>query len=381
MKYIRFMRVGWIPVLAVLVLGASFVRPALASNDTARHTTQTAHQAAGSSINATIYLTTGTLAPMFQSRIDQQVPSAVNSAIANMVSRLPSQDRGWASEMATTLIQPSATLLSLAPQQKGLAATLRLSLYPGDPKAITAAILVSFHAADSSTVQVSASPLNGGPALVNGPVSTFQIPIGSLNTIATTPACGNAALAINLQFPVTLGQASSQVTANTTASGSRIPLTAKLNAQTLAANGVNSFIEIPASSLSALGNSLGSMSVGSNFTAQNIRVRVQGSNLDILSDIYWSGLNIGTADSTLTPSAAGGKLVMHVVSTNLSLFGLFTFPVNNYNQQIEQTLNSKLGNAFSGKFYVTSAAIGPNSQLTCAAGDSLVLTGSMPAIS
>jgi hypothetical protein len=384
MKYLRFRRVGWILVLAISVLGVTFMTPALASNNTARHTTQThtAQQTNSSSLNAIIYLTTGSLASTFQSRINQQVPNAVNTAIVNMVSKLPQQDRGWATEMATTLIQPSAVLKNLAPRQGGLAMTLLLSLYPGDPKAITSSMLISFKVLSSSTVQVSASSINGGPSLVNGPLTTFQLPIGSLNSINSTPSCGNAALALNLQFPVTLGQASSQVqrlTSNVPATGKN-PSTANLDTNRLNAPNANAFIEVPAASLSSLSNSIGSMPAGGSFTAKNIRIVVQGSNIHILSDIYWSGLNIGTADTTIAPSAAGGNMVMHVLSTDISIFGIFTFPMNNYNQQIEQTLNSKLGNAFAGKFYVTQAGIGPNSSLPCAASDSLVLAGNISAL-
>jgi hypothetical protein len=117
------------------------------------------------------------------------------------------------------------------------------------------------------------------------------------------------------------------------------------------------------------------MPVGNSFTAQNIRIQVEGSDIHILADIYWSGLNIGTADTTIAPGASGGNLTLHVTNTNFSLFGLFSFPMNSYNQQIEQTLNAKLGTAFAGQFYVSNAAIGPNSQLPCAKSDSLVLTG------
>ncbi len=384
MKNLRFMRVGWILVLAVVVLGVTFMTPALASNNTARHTTQAqaAQRAASSSLNAIVYLTTGSLASTFQNRINQQVPNAVNTAIINMVSTLPKQDRGWATEMATTLIQPSAALVKLAPQQGGLAMALRLSLYPGDPKAIASNMLIKFKVLNSSTVQVSASPLNGGPSLLNGPLTTFQMPLGSLNSINSTPGCGNAALALNLQFPVALGQASSQAQshiASISTTGMN-PLTANLGAKKLDAGNVNSFIEVPAASLSSVGSSIGSLPVSGSFTAKNIRITVQGSNIHILSDIYWGGLNIGTADTAVSPSAAGGNMVMHVLSTNLSIFGLFSFPMNNYNQQIEQTLNSKLGTAFAGKFYVDQAEIGPNSLLPCAAGDSLVLTGNISAL-
>src|SRR5205085_7200319 len=118
--------------------------------------------------------TTGSLASTFQIRIDQQVPNAVNAAISNTVSTLPAKDQGWATEMATTLIQPSAALVSLYPQQGGLAMRLRLSLYPGDPQAITSSMLISFHVDNSSTVQVIASLLNGGPPIFTVPLSPFQ---------------------------------------------------------------------------------------------------------------------------------------------------------------------------------------------------------------
>lgn len=381
MKHLRFMRVGWMPVLAILVLGVSLLTPALASNNTARHTAQTARQAASTSLNAIVYLTTGTLATMFQSRINQQIPVAVNGAITNMVSKLPKQDQGWAYEMATTLIQPSAALVSLAPQAGGLAMTLLLSLYPGDPKAITSSLLISFKVVSSTTAQVSASPINGSPALVSGPIATFKMPLGSLNSIKATPGCGGAALALNLQFPVSLGQASAQmqsVASNIPGSGNA--LAANLNGQTPSATNVNSFIEIPAAALSSLTGGLGSIPVGNGLTAQNIRISVQGSNIVLKADILWNGLNIGTASTTIAPSAAGGNMVLHVLSTTMSLFGFINFPINSYNAQIEQTLNSKLGNAFAGKFYVDAAAIGPNSQLPCAAGDSLVLSGNMAAL-
>src|SRR5215831_8702203 len=211
MKSLRILRVGWIPAVAALVLGVTILTPALASNGVAQHTTQTPEQANSSSLNAIVYLTTGSLASTFQNRINQQVPGAVNAAISNAVSVLPARDQSWAMEMATTLIQPSAALVNLYPQRGGLVMRLRLSLYPGDPLAITASSLIKFNVLNASTVQVSATPINGGPSLINGPLTTFQMPLGSLNSIYSTPGCGSSALALNLQFPVTLGQASSQV--------------------------------------------------------------------------------------------------------------------------------------------------------------------------
>ena len=379
MRHIRYIKVAWILLLAVLVLGVSIISPAAASNKTVKHTAQTAHQSAATSINATFYLATASMQSLFQSNINTQVPVSVNSDITSMISTLPKQDQGWAYLMATTLIQPSATLVSLVPQKGGLAMTLRLSLYPGDPKPITSSMLISFSVLNSSTAQVSASPLNGSPALMTGPLSTFKIPLGSLNKIAATPNCGASALALNLQFPVALGQvqpSSQGQLANVSTAGNQNFMTSQIETKTLDPNSVNSFIEIPASSLASLGGTIGSMPVGNGLTAQNMRIGVQGSNILVTTDIIWNGLNIGTAVTTMTPSASGGKVVVHVVNTTLNLFGFIPFPLNSYNAQTEQTLNSKLGSAFSGTYYVTSARIGPNSQLTCAAHDSLVLSGS-----
>ncbi len=377
MKKLRFIQTGWVLLLAALVLGVSFITPALASTNTARHTN--ARQAAGTSVGASIYLSLGLLEPRFQQNLDQQVPQDVNRAIDALVSKLPPQDQVWTREMAATLIQPSAALQSLVPQQNGLAMNILLALYPGDPRPISAGILVSFSLLDSSTVQVSTSPLNNGPALSSGPQSTFSVPMGTLTSVNTTPGCGDSALALHLQIPVSLGQTASISTQGQAAlasvSGHGNPMAVTLgNSQR--DSGANTFIEIPAASLSALSGSMGNMPVDSSFTAENIRINVQGSTIHILSDIYWAGLNVGTADTTMVPGASGGSLSMHVTNTSFSLFGLFNFPMNSYNQQIEQTLNSKLGPAFAGKFNVTAAAIGPNSHLPCAKGDSLVLTGS-----
>ncbi len=369
MKHIRILRVGRILALAASVLGITFMTPALASNNTAQNVSRTA----SSSLNAIVYLSTGSLAATFQNRIDQQIPAAVNSAIANAVSSLPAKDQAWAAEMATTLIQPSATLESLYPRQGGLAMSLRLSLYPGDPQAITSSMLVKFSVLNSSTAQVSSIPLNGGPSLVSGPLTTFHMPLGGLNSIYSTPGCGSSALALNLQFPVALGQTVSQAQPFTTN-------TISMASTHRVAGSVNSFIVIPASSLSSVGSSIGTMPVSKSISARNVRIVIQGGNIHILSDIYWIGINIGTADTAVSPGAAGGHLVLYVLSTNLNIFNLFSFPLNSYNQQIQQTLNAKLGNAFNGKFYVSQAGIGPTGLMPCAAGDSLVLAGNIAAL-
>ncbi len=282
--------------------------------------------------------------------------------------------------MAKTLIQPTATLTSLSTQPGGLAISLRLSLYPGDPQPILANELISLSVIDSSTIQVSAKPLSGSPALVNGPLTTFRISLGQLSSISTTPTCGDASIAVSLQFPVALGQsqANSQVLAATTNSLASIsPNQPHLEAaHSNTATGSNSYVELPASSLASMGNSIGGLPINSSMTAKNIAVGIAGSNLLITSDIYdsfWG--KIGTAVTTVAPTAAGGNLAVHVLNTNLTILNIFTFPYNSYNQQIEKTLNTKLNGALAGKFYVSQASIGPNAHVPCEANNSLVLTG------
>jgi len=377
MKQRRYIRIAWVALLALLLLGL-VATPVGATSTSTRQAQYAQLTTPGStSVNATIYLATATLQPIFQSRISQQVPEAFNAAIASMVSKLPKQDQGWAQQMASTLIQPSVALTGLSPQAGGLATSIRISLYPGDPKPINASMLVSFKVSNSSTVQVSVQPMQGSPALINGPIATFQIPIGRLNSIKTTPTCGDAALAVNLQFPVSMNQAQARA-------ANRSALSAPLQAQTSTryhapTGGVASYIELPASSLAEMGSTVGTIVIDSrnNLTARNIRIGVRGSNIALVSDIYWGNFRLGTATTLVVPRAAGGNLVVHVISTSVAIFGIFSFPYNSYNQQIQQTLNSKLNGALAGKFYVTQAAIGGNAHVPCAAGDSLVMTGNV----
>ncbi|MBV9258108.1 MAG: hypothetical protein JO215_08830, partial [Ktedonobacteraceae bacterium] len=92
-----------LPIIALPLL----VMPARA----AQHSGFSATRNLGTTpINATVYLTTDALQPIFQARINQQVPGTVNNAISAIINNMPANDRGWAGQMATTLIQPSATL-------------------------------------------------------------------------------------------------------------------------------------------------------------------------------------------------------------------------------------------------------------------------------
>ncbi len=368
-------RIGWV-LLLTLVVSALVVTPVKAA------TRQIRTQQDTTPLNATIYLTNGTLSPIFQGRVNQQVPSAVGAAIAAIVNKLPTVDQGWASTMATTVIQPTALLTSLAPQQGGLAASLRISLYPGDPKPMNASMLIKFSILDSSTVQVSVQPLPGSPTLVSGPITTLHIPVGQLSSILATPSCGDSALAVNLQVPISLGGVSAAPTTQTgqvTNSLSTMRQQQQVSQQThmVSASGVNTYVEIPATSLAALGNSLGSFPIGqNNMSAQNLQISVQGSNIVVTSDIILgSSFKLGTAVTTVQPTAIGGNLAVNVLSTTLTVLQVFTFPTDSYNAQIQQTLNAKLGTALSGKFNISSAAIGTNGHVPCTANDSLVLTG------
>lgn len=370
----KYLRLGWVALLTVLLL-ALMVTPASAAQRSVRRAVKAQDT---TNINATIYLSNALLQPLFQSRIDAAVPTAVNNAIAGIVGGLPTQDRSWAQQMATTLLQPSATLVSLVPAQGGIMATLRVNLYNGDPQPITAKLLVKFGVVSASTIQVTVQPMSGSPTLVNGPIATFNIPIGSLNSINATSSCGDAALAVSLQFPVSLGntQTGSTTQQNSNALASpRQPMQYQRERATQD-SGVSSYVEVPATSLSQLGNGIGTLPINSSFSAQNIQVSVQGSNLIVNSDIMWGSFRLGVATTTFAPLAQNGNLALQIVGkTQLTWADIFKFPFNTYDPQIQQMINSKLSGALTGKFNVTDAAIGPNSHIPCAASDSLVLTG------
>lgn len=362
-KRARLLHLIWLPLLLVTLVSGLFV---------VRTRNASAATQAATPLNATIYVATSTLKPLFQSHIDALVPTAFNGAIAGIVNKMPAADRALIGQMASALLQPSASLTSLTPQQAGLAASLVLSLYTGDPKPTNADMLFQFKVLDSSTAQVSASALNGSPALVSGPVATLKLPFGQLNSIVATPSCGDSGLSANLQIPVSLGTGSGQAQQGQTG-GQQVPLSSKV---TSAASPVSAYVEIPNASLASLGGSVGTIQIDSTFSARNVRFSISGGQIVITSEIYFNNfIDVGTATSYVQPQASNGNLAVKVVKTTLTLLGIFTVPMDSYNQQIQQTLNSKLNGALAGKFNVTAAGIGPLSNLPCVAGDSLLLTG------
>lgn len=368
-------------ILAVLALCALLYTPVLAAQGP-QHANARSNT---TPLNAHVYLTAQTLQPLFQANISQQIPQIVGNALNSTIDQLPKQDQGWASQMANALLQPSATLLSLTPESTGLLTSIQVSLYPGDPKPTTLSLLIGFSVANASTIQISAlPPANGGQSILSGPLTTMQIPLGTLNSIATTPNCGDSDLAINLQFPVALGSTSSTSSQSSMlGQASSVPMS-QIIAQTGTASASEqtstptSYIEIPEASLAKLGSSLGDMPISSSLTAENIHVSTSGHNLSVTSDIHWHGLLIGTATSTMNPGAQKGNLVVTVQNTVMQILdGLISFPVNSYNQQIEQMLNTKLNGALDGQFTVAQASIGANPHVSCAAASSLILSGTL----
>jgi hypothetical protein len=377
-RHIRFLQVGWISLLLLLLL-ALMVTPVSANSSAAQRSPQQNNPT--TAVAANIYITLGTLEPLFQSNINNAVPGAANNAINSIVSSLPQKDRSWAQIMATTLFQPSATLTGLTRQSNGLVASLQLSLYAGDPHPINASLLTSFSVASASSIAVTAKPVYGSPTLVNGPISTFHVPFGQLNSIRTTTTCGDAALNVGLQFPISLAQGQTQSQVQST--GLNAPVSpVMLQQRTLVdknsdpATNTNSYVEIPAASIAAIGNSIGSFPVNSSQTAKNIQVSVQGNQIVVTSDIYdsfWG--HIGSAVTLMAPTTSNGNIAVKVLSTTFKLFGFISIPYDSYDQSIQQSLNQKLAGALAGKFNATSAQIGPNAQIPCAASNSLLLTG------
>jgi hypothetical protein len=336
-------------------------------------------------LNASVYLTTESLKPIFQDQINQQVIEISGSTMNKMIGSLPAADQGWARSMAGALIQPSATLTQLTPQNDGFDTKLTLSMYPGDPKPIDAAMLVTFGVRDVSTIQVSAQPVPGSPELANGPLTTFTVPVGQLQSVNTSPGCGNMGLKVNIQMPVNFSIASNQSQNNQVALSSNQALAdiqqprVSYTTQNRAANTLDAYAEIPNSSLSALGSAIGTIKINSVLTAEKLSIGTQDNGLVIISQIYTQPLHVwvATATTPVQPSAENGQLVMHVPSpgTRVQAGPFFNFPNTSFDPKIEQMLNSNLGDALVGKFTVNGVSVGAGAGLSCADSSSLILQG------
>ncbi len=344
---------------------------------------------ANSTLDAKIYLTHDVLEQLFQNSINQQIPQLTDKTIQGIVGSSPASDQGWVGQIAHALVQPSVTLTDLTPQANGFNTSLKLSLYPGDPKPTTSHMLVTFSILNASTIQVSSQAVAGSKPLMTGPLTTIQVPLGTLTNIQTTPTCSNANLELGLQIPLVNAQGqttSNSYQANTvqpTPTTSMLSL-AKINKHTqqqtaVAAQTVSTYVEVPFSSLSALTTGIGTIPINNSLEAKNIKLSVQQGKLvataDIISLAFGSPLlQLGTATTIIEPQAANGKLLLHVDKTTLNVL-IFTFSADSYNQQIQQQLNAQIGDALSNSLNISNATIGPNTQVPCAAPDSLLLSG------
>lgn len=330
-------------------------------------------------LNAHIYLATDALRPVFQERIDAQVPSTFASTLKGITDGIPGDSRDWASKMAKVLIQPSAMLTGLSPQAGGMVTSMRISLYPGDPRPIDANLLVRFSVLNATTIQVSAFPLQGSPTLVNGPLTTLPTPLGQLQSIHTTPGCGTNALDVGMQLPINLDAPAATQNAVFTQGQPGSSTLVSWQEPASAKAGTHAYVEIPASSLSTLGPGLGVLSLGNDLFARNIQLSVSGNQLVATSDItLGTSLKLAKATTTILPLARQGKLAIQVQKTTVTIFSIFTFPYDTYNSQIEQELNGKLGGALGDKFTLDTASIGPNGNVPCAMGDSMILSVTAP---
>jgi hypothetical protein len=394
MKRMFYRQRAWI---LLLLLGLVFL---LATPVSAASQVQQQRRATTTNLPASVYIAMDSLQSMFQDQINQQVANLSASTMNGMLGSLPAADQGWARAMAGALIQPSATLTQLTPQSDGLNTQLSLSLYPGDPKPINAAMLVTFGVRDASTIQVNAQPVAGSPQLANGPLTTLAVPIGQLESINTTPNCGNVGLKTDILVPVTVASTGGQNQNNqfaqstspvnqTLAYTQRSQMTS-YKAQKRAATTANAFVEITNSSLNALGSAMGPLNIGKitivpwdpndPLTAENIQINTQGTGLWITADIYVQqkiGHNkIATAVAVAQPSAVNGQLVMTITSLQVKVFGLISLPPSataSYKTQLQDMLNSNLGAALAGQFTVNSVSIG--GAVACAASNSLILQG------
>jgi hypothetical protein len=378
MKYAR-----WIAFTLLVLFGL------VAEPVSAAHLTAQQRMATSTNLRVNVYLSTAALKPIFQQQIDQQVATLSNNMISDLLGGSSGADQDWMKGLAISLIQPAATLSQLTPQKDGLAASVSLSFYPGDPQPIKAAMFVIFSVRDASTIQVSARPVAGSPQLADGPLTTFSLPIGQLQGISTTPNCGSAALNAAILMPVTFhtNQTSTpdQNKPNPSPQGPPpLPFTSQSHQQPLSvsttsqqsATTLDADVEIPNSSLDVVGQGVGSLSIDNIWTAKNLHIKTQNNSIVITSDIALGETDIVLAKATtyVKPTAENGRLVMRVTNTTLSVF-VFSFASDAYNKQIENMLNSNLGNALAGKFNVNSVGFGGGTAIPCASSDSLLLHG------
>ncbi len=316
------------------------------------------HSSAGSqqanAMGVNVYISTAVLQKQFQDAISQSLPAQFNQRLLQQTSQLPASSHALVTQLAGELVQPSATLTQLVPQQKGLAATINISLFPHDPHPMHFSMLVTFNKKDATTVQVGAQALPGQPAPpATGNLGTSKVPLSQLNSVNITPRCGVAAERFN-------GIPPSGAAPQSSPSQGKIPI----------------FIEIPSAVISAGARSSnpGTMRIGPSLTVQNIQVTTQANGLMATTQIFLGPLQVAATRTLIQLSAANGKLIAKVTDTQLSV-GLLSFPVQDFNQLIQQMVNLQLNAQVGNSLYVTRVAFGPTNKIPCAARGSLLLEG------
>lgn len=301
-----------------------------------------------------IYLPIPAMQQQFQQSIQQQLPDQFNQSIMDQTKSLDPGTRTLANQLIGEVFQPSATLTQLTPEQGGLVSTINIGLFPDDPNPLSFSMLLAFNKINSHAAEVDASAVPGQPAPpTTGPQSNFDVGgFGTLNSIVPTPGCGNSALEMNISPsqtppPQNGGQ------------GAGFPL----------------FIEVPAAAFQAGAAGAGNMQIGAGFSAQNIQISLQGQGMVVSTQIAFEGTQVGSTMTTVQLSAANGTLVGTVTNTKVNIGGLFSLPIDAFNQTIQQQINQELGGMIGNMLNVTSVNFGPTADVPCATPGNMLLGG------
>lgn len=302
-----------------------------------------------------VYLPIGAMQQQFQQGISQTLPDQFNQSLEQQTKSLPSDIRPLVTQLVGELLQPSATLSQLTPQQEGLVASIKISLFPHDPHPSGFSMLLVFNKINSTSAEVDVKAVPGQPAPpAMGNLDTFNVSLGQLNSIGPTPGCGVSALKMNITTPQ--GQQS------TSSQGGGGP------------GGFPLFIEVPAAAFQQGAAAAGDMQLAAGFSVQNIQISLQGNGMLVTTQIAFAGLGVGSTTTAIQLSAANGKLVGTVTSTQVNVVGL-SFPLDNFDQDIQQMINQELGTMMGNMLYVTSVNFGPTAAIPCSKPGNMLLGG------
>ncbi|HLI69696.1 MAG TPA: hypothetical protein VKV19_08045 [Ktedonobacteraceae bacterium] len=303
-----------------------------------------------------VYLPIGALQQQFQQGISQTLPEQFNQSLAQQTKSLPPDIRSLVSQLVGELLQPSATLSQLTPQQEGLVASIRISLFPHDPHPSGFSMLLVFNKINATSAEVDVKAVPGQPAPpAMGNLDTFNVSLGQLNTIGPTPNCGVSALKMNISTPQ--GQ---QSTSGQGGGGQ--------------AGGFPLFIEVPSAAFQQGAAAAGDMQLAAGFSVQNIQISLQGNGMVVTTQIAFAGLGVGSTMTTIQLSASNGKLIGTVTGTQVNVVGL-SFPLDSFDQDIQQMINQELSSMMGNMLYVTSVHFGPTAAIPCAAPGNMLLGG------